>query len=205
MDFSKLKYDISQVPEDEYVIDHFPALADYAEFENCDEDALIRWVILFVDPESPFFSTYKSDFEQKAKSIYKYLKLNDEFLNGYINGNLQKNAESEKFRLSLESMIFKFFIIIDKDTYNVWFSKWSFVQEMNAFLRIQIDPSDKSYEQKFSQKQKISQALGSEQKELAAYEKQVFGDSKIKQIAVAESAKVTNWPEKLALKYEYTG
>lgn len=205
MDFSKLKYDISQVPEDEYVIDHFPALADYSEFEKYDDDKLLRWVILFVDPESPFFSTYKSDFEQKAKSIYKYLKMDDELLLRYINGNAARDKQSEVYRLSIEGKIFKFFILVDKDTYNVWFSKWSFVQEMNAFLRIQIDPSDKSYEQRFAQKQKTSSALASEQKELAAYEKQVFGDSKIKQIAITESAKVVNWPEKLALIYDYTG
>jgi len=205
MDFSKLKYDISQVPADEYVIDHFPALADYSEFEDKCDDSLLRWVVLFVDPESPFFSTYKSDFEQKAKSIYKYLKLEDELLWGYINGTNKINRVTEIFRLSIEAKIFKFFILIDKDTYNVWFSKWSFVQEMNAFLRIQIDPSDKSYEQRFAQKQKTSSALAVEQKELAAYEKQVFGDSKIKQIAITESAKVVNWPEKLALIYTQTG
>lgn len=201
MDFSNLKYDISKVPAKDFVIDHFPVLADHEEFEDKSEDGLLRWIILYVDPGSPFFTAYKSDFQQKALSIYKYLKLDYQPLLNYIKGEYVDKED----RISIESKIFKFFILVDKDTYNTWFSKWSFVQEMNAFLRMQIDPSDKSYEQKFAQKQKISAALSTEQKELANYEKQVFGDSKVKQIAVTESAKITNWPEKMALTYRFKG
>lgn len=201
MDFSNLKYDISKVPAKENVIDHFPVLADHDEFSDKSDDGLLRWVILYVDPSSPFFTAYKSDFEQKALSIYKHLKLDYPPLLRYIKGEYI----DRKDRIAIESMIFKFFILVDKDTYNTWFSKWSFVQEMNAFLRMQIDPLDKSYEQKFAQKQKISSALSAEQKELANYERQVFGDSKVKQIAVTESAKITNWPEKMALTYKLKG
>lgn len=201
MDYSNLKYDLSLVKPGECVIDAFPELGLYEEFENRKCDDILRWVILLVDDGSPFFKLYKSDFKEKALAVYKHLKLTDENLRLYIDDQYIGNEN----RIVIERAIFKYFILLDKENYNTWFSKWCFVQELNAFLRIQIDPNDNRYEQKVSTKQKTSITLAAEQQQLSAYEKQVFGDSKIKNIAVKEAAKVTNWPEKLALEYRYKG
>lgn len=201
MDYSNLKYDLSLVKEGQCVIDAFPELGVYEEFENKACDDILRWVILLVDDGSPFFKLHKSDFKSKAKAVYKHLKLTDKNLERYCNEEYIDSNE----RITIERAIFKYFILTDFDNYNTWFSKWCFVQELNAFLRIQIDPNDKAYEQKVATKQKTSAALKVEQAELSSYEKLVFGDSKIKNIGVKEAAKVVNYAERLALDYRYKG
>lgn len=200
MDFSNLKYDISKVGPDDYVIDVFPDLGDYVEFSRKNDDLILRWVILSVDDGSPFFSMYR-DFQDRQKAVYNYLNLNNPILKTYIDGNLTKR--DDKFRIDTNAKIFKFFVLLDKHTYIAWYSTWSNYQNTNAFLQIQIDTDDDAYEAKFEKKQKINGMLPGIQKQLAEYEKLIFGDTKIKTIVTNAVAKITYWPEKMAKKTEY--
>lgn len=198
MDFSTLKYDISKVPENEYVIDHFPELGEHKEFSDRKQDKILRFVILLVDDGSPFFKLHR-DFSDRAKAVYSYRKSEDKVLKQYINGE----CKDDKFRIDVNGKIYKYFIILDKHTYTAWYSIWSNFQELNAFLQINIDPLDDQYETKFEKKQKITAMLPAMQKQLADYEKMIFGDTKIKQIVVNAVAKATYWPEKMVKKEEY--
>lgn len=200
-DFSKLKYDISKVPTNEFVVDHFPELADYHEFSDKKEDALLRWVILAVDDGSPFF--VHRDFEERSKAVYKYLKLDIPQLSEYISGDLmfmnsKLNVENKNFRIKISSKIFKFFIVLDKSAYMTWYSLWFSFQENNAFLQIPLDPEDNKYEDKMEKKGKIRSKLPEDQKQLSDFEKQIFGDSGIKSIVTKQSAKSINFPERMA-------
>lgn len=198
MDFSKLKYDISKLGPKDLVIDEFPELGEYKEFEKKSDNEIIKWVILLVDDGSPFFAIHR-DFGDRAKAVAKYLKISSKSLDQYISGGIKDN----KFRIDINSKIYKYFILLDRNTYTSWYSIWSNFQELNAFLQIAIDPDDNAYEAKFEKKQKIGAMLPSMQKQLAQYEALIFGDSKIKQIAVNEVAKNIYWPEKMAKSEEY--
>lgn len=203
LDYSNLKYDISKVPAGSKVIDFYPELSDYTEFAKKEEDELVRWIILLVDDGSPFFKTYR-DFKERGKAVFKHLNLNNSSLKKYIDGDLDREKEiQEKFRININAKIYKYFIILDKNTYTVWYSLWSSFQQTNALAQMEIDPEDYQFEAKFERKQKITDKLLEIQGKLANYEKQVYGDSKIKQIVVNTVAKAIYWPEKLVKKTEY--
>lgn len=200
LDFSKLKYDISKVPTGKCVIDVYPELAEYKEFSQRKDDNLVRWVILLVDDQGPFFKMH-TDFQERAKAVYNHLSLTCRTLKSYIDGNI----DDDVFRIDINSKIYKFFILLDKHSYTAWYTIWSNFQETNAFLQIPIDPLDDAYEAKFEKKQKISEKLPAMQTQLAQYEKLIYGDTKIKQIVVNQVAKMTNWPEKMAKVYGLKG
>ncbi len=199
LDFSKLKYDISKVPAGKCVIDVFPELADYKEFSERKDDKVTRWIILLIDDQSPFFKMH-NDFHERAKAVYKYLELDHKLLKAYIDGEIGDEERENRFRIDVNGKIFKFFILLDNHSYLAWYTIWSNFHDTIAFLQIPIDPLDDQYEAKFEKKQKIGEKLPAMQGQLAHYEKLVFGDTKIKQIAVNQVAKITNWPEKFAVK-----
>lgn len=194
MDYSSLRYDLS-LTVGQRVSDIYPEILDYVEFSDNYNDDRMRWVTLTVDDGSPFFKSHKDDFEDRSIAVYKHLKLNDKDLLAYITDRFKCDKQ---VRIDIDAMIFKYFVLIDKSNYNAWYTEWINFQELNAFLRIPINPMDDDYETKTQRKQAVSKFLPEKQKQLSAYERQIFGDSKIKQVVTNQVAKFMNWPEKMA-------
>lgn len=198
LDFSKLKFDISKVPDDVLVKDYFPELGDHKEFQSEYENEVLKWVILTVDDGSPFCKLYR-DFTDRSVATYNYLEMDNKNLLNHIQGTTKKND----FTININSKIFKFFTILGKHNYTAWYSTWRNFQELNAFLQISLDVLDDGYVQKFDKKQSLSAKLPALQKTLAQYEIAIFGDTEIKDIVTDQVSKLIQWPEKMAKVYPY--
>lgn len=185
-DFGKLKKGIK-------VFEIVPELSMYKEFQNQDED-LLKFVIFFTDMESPYFEKYR-DLQDKMRAVYegeglKHSKLKEVAVNG--------SKIDLKFYGQLMGMIHKYFMLTDNISYTAWYSAYCFYQETNQFLQLPIDPNDKNYEQKYTQKTNVSMRQGDQLKRLSELEKSVFTDTTLKRVVVNEVSKFINYPERYA-------
>lgn len=200
LDYSQMTYDLSKVGPDEFIIDVFPELKDYPEFSDQHDNELLKWVMLLCDMGSPFFKPHKN-FYKRGRAVFEHMNMGEatqEFeLSAYIKGELERGQDW--FRVKVQAMIYKYFIIIDESSYMTWLSLFTSFHELQAFSQMSLDMSDPKYEDKFAKKENVLKLLPAKQKQLAEYERIVFGDSKIKEIVVKQEAKIITWPERMAL------
>lgn len=194
LDFSNMTYDVTAIGN-KNIIDAYPELADYEEFQDPKDNDLLKWVVILSDTNSPFMLSHKNFFK-RGKAVYDYLKLKDNDLLEYIKDELP--ISKGHFRVKVQSMIYKYFIVMDENSYTTWLSLFLSFHELNMFSQIRLDFNDDKYEQKFKIREDILKQLPMKQKQLMEYEKVVFGDTKIKGIVAKQEAKVISWPEKMA-------
>ena len=197
-DLSECLYDLNQVPAGKLVVDVYSDILDFKEFSTQYDDDVMRWLILTVDDGSPFYKQHR-DFSERGMAVYKHLNISKNYLAKYIE-NRPDLSPKDQSRINLDAKIFKYFVLLNKVNYTAWYTLWQNYNELNAFLRLPLDPKDDDYETKWQKKENISSKLADKQTQLASYEKQLYGDSRIKAIAVKEVAKLTNWPEKMAIR-----
>lgn len=199
LDHSNMTYDLSLLEEGQKIINRFLELAEYEEFNNPEDDDLLKWVIYLCDIGSPYLKQHRNFFK-RAKFVQKELNIKNDLLTSFIDGTLQLNPQDDWFRIKVNAMIYKYFIIMDEGTYTTWLSLFLSFHEMQMFTQISLDYTDKDYERKFKTKEEVSRRLPDKQKQLADYERIVFADTTIKQIVTKQVAKVISWPEKMALE-----
>ncbi len=190
LDFSKCPYDIS-LPG--LLLEHYPDLLQYHQFNDPDDDKLLRLAIAITEELSPFVQKER-EFTSIVTSACAYLKItNTEFISDLIQGT--PNFDVDKV-FSMQAMYFR---MLNKWEYNSWYDHMYQYHENSMVLRTPLNSADDKYEAKSKTKQEIRKHQKELTKDLIAYEGQIFlANTNIKKVLTKHAAVITNWPEKLA-------
>ena len=190
MDLTALPYDVSKPG---LLIENYPELKYYEEFDHAGRDLFLKLVVLITDENSPFVRAEKN-FVGILSAACNYLKIDDhKLISDIVTGWPNPDAET------IFSMQCAYFRHNNNWEYNTWYDLMFQYHENSLVLRTPLNASDKDYEKKAETKQKIRNHQVELQKTLVQYENQIFPRStNIKKVITKHVAKVTNWPEKMA-------
>lgn len=133
MDFSKMLYNISIIPENELAIEFFPDLANFDEYKNPNNDKILRVGFLATDQESPFVKSERENYEARLTKIFDYLKIKDDKLLGKL-----ITGSNEDY----ENIVNRFFIQCDNLAYIMWSNKLRMFHYIGQMLRKEPDAED---------------------------------------------------------------
>ncbi len=187
MTFETMKYDISDIPTDSYVIDKFPELADYKEFADKKDDLLLRIAFFSTDEGSPFLKKYRDDYEKRIVAVFEYLSLTDKKLLDKILIN-SHNKYSE--------IVNRFFVLCDNLAYVMW-SNMLFNFHMTT-VALRRTPDEDKMTEEMDKRAKLQQQQKKIHEDLVAYESQIFPDTNTRKIVRKEAAKILQFPELMA-------
>lgn len=187
MDFKGLKFDISIIPKNELVIDKYPELCEYTEFNDPKNDQLLRIAFLATDEGSPFIKKYRDDYENRIRAIFDYLNIKnngllDEIL---INQNYNYNA-----------IVNRFFILSDNLAYVMWSNMLFNFHMIGIALRNPPDMDNMTAE--MANRAKLQAQQKDIHADLVKYESEIFTDKVTRKIARKEIAKILQLPERFA-------
>jgi hypothetical protein len=152
------------------------------------KDWLIRFLILFIDPESPFAKI--RDFDDRRKQCIESL--------GDVKGKIPRKAMSEiTKRGTLYGLIqYEFFKFVYDHDYEMWASLLSAFQTLTERLRNPNTDTDEMV--------KITKQIGEVRKELSELERKLFTDSRImRQVAEEKNNQlITGYAERFAKIFE---
>lgn len=187
MIFSEMKYDISTIPMDKYVIDKFHDLAEYKEFSDKKDDLLLRIAFFSTDEQSPFLKKHRDDYEKKTVSIFEYLNIKDKtLLNDILNGHHRKYS----------AIVNRFFVLCDNLAYVMW-SNMLFNFHMTTIALRRTPDQDKMTEE-MDKRAKLQQQQKKIHEDLVTYEALIFPDTATRKIVREETAKILQFPEQFA-------
>lgn len=187
MEFTALKYRIDLVPMDELVIDHFPDLKEYKEFSDPDNDINLRIAFLATDEGSPFLKKDRDDYEKRIKSIFEYLKINDDELLDSILVN-----RHEKY----SAIVNRFFVLCDNLAYVMWSNMLFNFHLIGIALR--QAPNLENMTSEMDKRAKLQKQQKEIHEDLVTYEAQIFPDTTTRKMIRQEAAKILQFPEKFA-------
>lgn len=186
--FSKMRYDVSKPG---LLIRNYPELEDFREFKNPLDDELLKLAVLISDENSPFVK--EKDYMRIVLSACDYLKITDnDFTKKLIVGG--DSGKADKVR----KFVHLLFTTENNWAYQSWYNFLYAYHESSLVIRTPLDPSESKYEERAKNKQVLLKQLPSMQRDLISYEQQIFPNSIVKQIVTQQTAKVTNWAEKMA-------
>jgi hypothetical protein len=187
MDFSLLRYNVTTVSPNKKVIDVFPVLKEYKEFNNPKNDSLLRIAILATDENSPFLTKYRDDYERRMNAIFDFLKIKDAKL-------LERVMDLDDIDYS--SIINRYLMLMDNIAYNIWYNMLHNFHMIGYVLR---QPPDMSDLVKDMNNRAILQAQQVKiHPQLVALEAEIFPDAVVRKIARKEVAKIIQIPERYA-------
>ena len=187
LDCSKMKYDISEIPKDRYVVDKFPELSEYKEFSDKKDDLLLRIAFFSTDEQSPFLKKYRDDYEKRILGVFDYLKIDDQDL---LNEILINRNES------YSSIVNRFFVLCDNLAYVMW-SNMLFNFHMSS-VALRRTPDEDKMTEEMDKRAKLQQQQKKIHEDLVAYEAIIFPDTTTRKIIRQEAAKILQLPEKYA-------
>jgi hypothetical protein len=191
MDLTKLNYDIS-LPG--LVIDNYPELRDYPAFQNPSDDIYLKLAILMTDENSPIVKREKQ-FKGIVESACSHLEIESKEFVYSLLINDPRNPEASRV-FALQDAYFR---LNNNWEFQTWYDLMYQYHENSILIRTSVDPSDKAFEAKSKIKQDIRKAQLDLQKNIVAYENQIFPrGTNIKKVLTQHVAKVTNWPERMA-------
>ena len=191
MDLTKLTYDIS-LPG--LVIDNYPELRDYPAFKNPSDDIYLKLAILMTDENSPIVKREKQ-FKGIVESACSHLEIESKEFVYSLLINDPRNPEASRV-FALQDAYFR---LNNNWEFQTWYDLMYQYHENSILIRTSVDPSDKAFEAKSKIKQDIRKAQLDLQKNIVAYENQIFPrGTNIKKVLTQHVAKVTNWPERMA-------
>lgn len=163
MDFGKLTFRIDEVPVKKLVIDVYPELKEYSEFENPEHDIHLRVCFFATDPESPFVRLEREDYERRLTKIFEYLKLSDSKL---------FNSIASGYDRVYENMVNRFFMTFcDNLAYLMWADKLRMFYFISRELRKPL-PSEGALEE-------LTKRTGLDKKQKEIYDDLVEYESKV--------------------------
>lgn len=193
-DFSKMVYDVS-LPGN--LVDNYPDLKEFREFQNPADDLYLKLASLISDEESPFVKKEK-DFTKIVTRSCDFLGIDDfEFTQSLIIGS-SISPFADNLADKVRRFIHLLFTNQNNWAFQTWFNYLFSFHECSLVIRTPLNPEDTKYEEKAKKKQDMLKQLPELQKTLVAYENQIFPNAKVKQIVTQQTAKIINWPEKMA-------
>lgn len=163
-DFEKLRFRIDTVPGTKLLIDQFPELAEYKEFNDPKNDKILRVAIFATDEGSPFIRLEREDYERRIIKIFEYLNFKDnKILSEICLGNHK----------DYELMINRYFMFCDNLAYIMWSTKLRMFHGINQALRKPIDMDNMP---DLSKRAALDKQLKEIYVDLLDYESQIFTD-----------------------------
>lgn len=187
--FAQLKYRIDLVPKDQFVIDHFPELADYKEFSDKENDLILRIAFFATDEGSPFLKKERDDYEKRITAILEYLKVDDSELLNEIVINVNQ---------AYSSIVNRFFTLCDNLAYVMWSNMLFNFHMIGVALR--QTPDMKNLTVEMDKRAKLQSQQADLHEKLISYEAQIFADTATRKMIRKEVAKIIQFPEKMAME-----
>lgn len=187
MDFSTLKYDITQIPKGKKVIEYFVELAEFKEFKDKSKDLLLRIAILATDEGSPFIKAERDSYEKRITAIIEYLEVKDKKLIERIVDGIDRDYNS---------IVNRYFIICDNLTYVMWQNKLMNFHYIGIALRKAPDMNNLVTE--MSKRATLEKQQKEIYDDLIEYESQIFPDAPTRRILRKQVAKILQMPEQFA-------
>jgi len=156
---------------------------DYSDFRERDLDKMIRFCILFVDPESPFVS--ESNFSERAKMCLDKLGYDED--EDFYKYHFKDSSEY------WQEMMFSYFKMVNDHLYELWFS-----------TKIGVHNLQKQMRNPFFDSERMRKTLKDVQdftKQLISIEDTLFPDSKTRNLVsrLATEDKLSGYAEKFAI------
>lgn len=153
---------------------------------------VLRFVVLFVDKQSPF--AYEKDFDIRKKLSIEALDIEDKEIITFINN------ESGHYR----KLLFEFFKEIRDHDYRLWFTKLLSIFKYSNFLMVESDV-EKDVEKRIKIELEVNRALTVFTEEMKKLEASLFDNQRIKDTIQEEATEeeLSGYPERFAKQIEY--
>lgn len=187
MDSSKMRFDLSKIPQGKTVIGYFTELAQYEEFKDKKKDTLARIAIWSTDENSPFVKAERDDYERLIQNICDHLNFKDQKLIKEITENTNPD---------FNAMVNRVIIHCDNLVYVMWRDKFMMFHYIGMVLRSPVDM--KNMERDMDKRAGLEKKREEIHKSLVEYEAQVFPNTFARKIVRKETAKLLQMAEKYA-------
>ena len=149
----------------------------YDDFTKDDINALIKFAVLLVDNESPFYG--EKDFLLRVKKCERVL---------YVDRNKRVKKEIEEMGDLLNNILFNFFKSVNYHIYETWMSMKINIHNMNMYLRKPpIPDKNGSVATDINARRNLSKTISELMHDLIEIEYQLFPDNRLQKIIVERS------------------
>lgn len=192
MDFSNMPFDPSKKG---ILIENYPELAEYPEFKDKKNDILLKLAFSITDQNSPFVIKYKN-YTGIVTAACDYFGCSDKLLSELVMCAVTDDTSR------IMQMQSRYFILFNNWEYQTFWDLMFRYHENSLVIRTPLNPADKDYERKSELKGKIGNSQMELQKNLVSYENQIFpNNTNLKKVITIHTAKIINWPERMAKDY----
>lgn len=151
-----------------------PDSEEYDQYIKKDFNTLIKYVVLLIDPESPFAD--EKDLGIRMMKVMRVLQIGE-----HVRDHLYK--EITTFGDVVNKMIFQFFKRINSHLYETWFSMKTNIHHMNEYLRKPlIAGKDGTVAADINARRQLSATITELMYDLIELEYQIFPDQRLQKI-----------------------
>lgn len=191
-DLSKCMIDISKVKPGQKMIEAFPELSVYVEFNSVQDDNWIKLAILLADLDSPFLKIKENDL--RVRAIFDFLEIGMKTPKALEYFDRVLNYKHE----AVFDCCSKYLQMQDNDSFASWWSSkilyYELIKEKNK-----PKESGDSIDVYINRKFKIDDNLEKIAERIRVKEVLLFKDTKMRRaVANAELKKIKTYPEKFA-------
>jgi len=193
-DCSKLLVNFLLCPKGKKLVNFFPELAAFKEFNQQQDENIIRIAICTADADSPFLKL-RNDHEMMIKTIFEFLeigmenKIGKEFFTKVLNYQHEGLAQCWAAYLQMQ--------------YSIDFNDWAISKQTYDMLlmesmrqKTELEDAAKYADWRIKIRNQI-RLIGEDLKKI---EPLIFKDSKMVKPVAIEQIKIKNYPEKYAIK-----
>lgn len=157
---------------------NFGGESSYEEFMITDIDLLVKFVVLLVDPESPYYD--ERNFDLRVDKCKRILDIDKE-------SDVCKEIDSDGDMFV--SILHEFFKRINNHVYETWFSMKMNLHQMNMYLRRPPTPDrNGNVAQDINARRQLSQVIPELTFELVEMEMQLFPDDRLQRLISERSS-----------------
>lgn len=203
--FDKMEFNPFNVPKGILIQDFYPVFKkrviyhspqqtseDIFTFTSTQWDSIIRFIVLFVDIQSPFYE--ERDFELRRDLCLRALGIKDDMVIDAINSNNTFYTKA----------LFEYFKAINNYKYSLWFAKRTSYHKNARILLVDLD-TENDTEKRIKVEIDVNKYLTILNEELINLEHELFNDERIKAVVQEEATEkeLSGYPERFAKQIEY--
>jgi len=196
-DLSKCLVNFTECPEGIRLVEQFPALSAFKEFQDCQDENFIKIAICTGDPESPFIKI--KDRELMLKAVFQFIVLS-------IDTEEEKNFYYEVFNYQHQEVL-ECFAAYLRACHDIDWTEYQATKQTYDVLVAEANrPRGKEEDiDKFIKRRvNIQNHLKSIGEDLKKAEAKIFPDSKAaREIAMLENKKIITYAEKYAEEHTH--
>jgi len=147
---------------------YLPAEYKEAGWKKNNIDRMLRFVVVFIDPQSPLFE--ERDFMKRRKLAKKVIGIKKDDV---------ENAEIEDEAEVFQELTYEYFRLIHATNYEQWFTYKMQIADFNKYLRTPIEKSAQKVAQEVNARKSLMQQIGSFTEEMQKLENVIFNDDRL--------------------------